>query len=310
MKEAAAFFLDYMTVHPKYGWLVTGPSNSPENSFYISDRKDEEHQLSMGATLDQVLVRDLFVFCLEATEILQVDFEFQQKLKQAISLLPPLLIGKKGQLQEWLEDYEEAQPDHRHLSHLFSLFPGNQITLQGTPELSAAARKTLENRMQREALEDVEFTVAAFAASFARLQDGEHAYKHLTHLIGQLCFDNLLTFSKAGIAGAETNIFVVDGNFGGTAAIAEMLLQSHAGEINLLPALPEKWHTGKVTGLRAKGNLEVDITWENGELVSARIQAFSAGNSFLRYRDQIVPIVLEADFVYTIDKKLNIISKC
>jgi alpha-L-fucosidase 2 len=303
MKEAADFFLDYMIVHPQYGWLVTGPSNSPENSFYVDD---SVHQLSMGSTLDQVLVRDLFVFCLEAAELLQVDYEWQLRLKQAIALLPPLRIGKQGQLQEWLEDYEEAQPDHRHLSHLVSLYPGSQVTLSGTPELSAAARRTLENRMQREELEDVEFTVASFAASFARLQDGENAYKHLTHLIGQLCFDNLLTYSKPGIAGAETKIFVVDGNFGGTAAIAEMLVQSHAGEIHLLPALPEKWRTGKVTGLRVKGNAEVSLIWGNGELVEATLKAFSELRTVLRYRDQAVTLVLEPRKVYTIDKQLQV----
>ncbi|SDM81685.1 alpha-L-fucosidase 2 [Paenibacillus sp. yr247] len=306
MKEAAAFFLDYMTVHPKLGWLVTGPSDSPENSFYI---EDDVYQLSMGSTIDQVLVRDLFVFCLDAAELLQVDMEWQQRLKQAIGKLPPLLVGKRGQLQEWLEDYEEAQPDHRHLSHLVSLYPGNQITVRGTPELSAAARITLENRMSREELEDVEFTVASFAASFARLEDGEQAYKHLTHLIGQLSFDNLLTYSKPGIAGAEKKIFVVDGNFGGTAAIAEMLLQSHAGEINLLPALPKKWPTGKVSGIRARGNIEVNIVWENGELKEAIVQAFSAGQTFLRYRDQTVPLVLASGYIYRIDKQLNVTHK-
>jgi alpha-L-fucosidase 2 len=268
--------------------------------------EDNAYQLSMGTTIDQVLVRDLFVFCLEAAELLQVDLEWQQKLKQAIAKLPPLIVGKRGQLQEWLEDYGEAQPDHRHLSHLVSLHPGNQVTLRGTPELSVAARTTLENRMSREELEDVEFTVASFAASFARLEDGEQAYKHLTHLIGQLCYDNLLTYSKPGIAGAEKKIFVVDGNFGGTAAISEMLVQSHAGEINLLPALPKKWHTGKVSGIRAKGNMEVDIVWEDGELMEITIQAFSEGQTFLRYRDQSVPLVLESGNVYRIDKQLNV----
>ncbi|MDR6551690.1 glycoside hydrolase family 95 protein [Paenibacillus qinlingensis] len=306
LKEAAAFFLDYMTVHPQYGWLVTGPSNSPENSFYIDDPQRSEYQLSMGSTLDQVLVRDLFAFCLEASELLQVDMELQQELKTAIALLPPLMIGRRGQLQEWLEDYEEAQPDHRHLSHLFSLYPGNQVTPEGTPELSAAARVTLENRMDRETLEDVEFTLAALAANFARLQDGENAYKHLTHLIGHLCFNNLLTYSKAGIAGAETNICVVDGNFGGTAAIAEMLLQSHAGSIHLLPALPAKWHTGKVTGLRVKGNAEVDVTWANCELVEARIHAYSAVHTSIRYGEHKVEMALEPNCTYQIDRKLNI----
>ncbi|WP_312886243.1 glycoside hydrolase family 95 protein [Paenibacillus plantarum] len=306
LKEAALFFLDYMTVHPKYGWLVTGPSNSPENSFYMNDPMRSEYQLSMGSTLDQVLVRDLFVFCLEASELLQVDVELQQKLKNAITILPPLFIGQRGQIQEWLEDYEEAQPDHRHFAHLFSLYPGNQITPEGTPELSTAAEVTLVNRMNREMLEDVEFTLALFAANFARLHDGENAYKHLMHLIGQLCFDNLLTYSKAGIAGAETNIFVIDGNFGGTAAIAEMLLQSHAGSIHLLPALPAKWRSGKVTGLRAKGNAEVDVTWSDGQLVEATVRALSAGRLFLRYQDRKIELVLEPNCTYGIDGNLNI----
>ncbi|UKS30871.1 glycoside hydrolase family 95 protein [Paenibacillus sp. HWE-109] len=302
LKDAAAFFLDYMTVHPTYGWLVTGPSNSPENSFYIGDH---EHQLSMGATLDQVLVRDLFVFCLEAAELLEVDGDLQKRLEQAIAMLPPLQIGKRGQLQEWLEDYAEAQPDHRHLSHLVSLYPGDQITIQGTPELSEAARTTLENRMTRAELEDVEFTVAAFAASFSRLHDGENAVKHLTHLIGELCFDNLLTYSKPGIAGAEKQIFVVDGNFGGTAAIADMLLQSRIGDIQLLPALPQAWSTGKVSGLRAKGNIEVDLVWQDGELVEATIQAFSPGNVQLQYRNHVKSLVLQAGAVFKLNGVLQ-----
>jgi alpha-L-fucosidase 2 len=305
LKEAAVFFLDYMTVHPKYGWLVTGPSNSPENSFYPNDLKDGEHSISMGSTLDQVLVRDLFTFCLYAAESLQLDAELQEKLKQAISLLPPLQIGARGQLQEWLEDYGEAQPDHRHLSHLFSLYPGNQVTPGKTPELSAAARKTLETRMVRDGLEDVEFTVATFAASFARLRDGENAYKHLSHLMGVLCFDNLLTYSKAGIAGAETNIFVVDGNFGGTSAFVEMLLQSHAGEIELLPALPKQWHTGRFTGLRVRGNAEVDLSWKNSSLVEVTVKAFSPGGLHLRFQDQTASFTAEAGKVYKFDNKLN-----
>jgi alpha-L-fucosidase 2 len=305
MKEAAAFFLDYMTVHPKYGWLVTGPSTSPENNFYIGDDESDVHHLSMGSTMDQILVRDLFEFCLSSAEALDTDLELQEKLKQSISLLPPLQIGKRGQLQEWLEDYGEASPDHRHLSHLFGLYPGNQVTPHGTPDLSAAARMTLENRMGRADLEDVEFTLAQIAASFARLKDGANAHKQLTYLIGRLCFDNLFTYSKAGIAGAETSIFVVDGNFGGTAAIAEMLLQSHAGEIDLLPAIPEDWHTGKVTGLRAKGNVEVAITWENGSLVEAAVKAFSPGRLHLRFRDQTASFTAEAGKVYKFDNKLN-----
>jgi alpha-L-fucosidase 2 len=309
LKEAALFFLDFMTVHPKYGWLVTGPSNSPENSFYPDDSQDAAHQLSMGPTMDQVLVRELFSFCLSSAELLNRDDELQDKLKRAIPLLPPLQVGSKGQLQEWLDDYDEAQPDHRHLSHLVALYPGSQVTPDRTPELSAAARMTLENRMRGEGLEDVEFTLAQFAASFARLRDGEKARDSLSYLISQLCFDNLLTYSKSGIAGAETNIFVVDGNFGGTAAVAEMLLHSHAGEIHLLPAIPSEWQTGRFAGLRAKGNTEVDAVWKDGRLAEATIRSFSYGRTLLRYRDQTVPLELEPGAEYSVDCELSVTKR-
>lgn len=306
MKEAAAFFLDYMTVHPGNGWLVTGPSNSPENSFYTSNREEGAQQLSMGSTMDQVLVRDLFTFCLETAELLQADPELQAKLKQAIPLLPPLQIGKRGQLQEWLEDYEEAQPEHRHLAHLFALYPGNQITPRKTPELSAAARETLIGRMQTDELEDIEFTAVLFATGFSRLFDGDRALRHITHLIGELCFDNMLTYSKAGVAGAETNIFVIDGNYGGTAAVADLLLQSHAGEIHLLPALPAVWAKGSYKGLRAKGNAEVDVAWENGKLTEATIRAFSAGEAIVRFGEQALSITLVPGHVYRLDPNLQV----
>lgn len=292
LKEAALFYLDYMTVHPQSGWLVTGPSNSPENSFYVGGLTDRSYALSMGATMDQSLIRDLFAFCLEAGEKLGEDETLRERIRGAMALLPPLQVGANGQLQEWLEDYGEAQPDHRHLSHLYGLYPGAQITPRNTPELSEAARVTLTSRMRGEGLEDVEFTLALFAANFARLHDGDRAHDQLAYLIGELCFDNLLTYSKAGIAGAETNIFVADGNFGGAAAIGEMLLQSHAGEIHLLPALPGQWSKGRTTGLRAKGNAEVDLHWENGVLTEATIRAFAPLRTTVRYGDSAVPVEL------------------
>lgn len=308
LKEAAAFFLDYMAVHPDLGWLVTGPSNSPENSFYTGKPEEGAQQLSMGSTLDQQLVRDLFTFCLEAAELLQTDLELQKKLKHAIALLPPLMVGKRGQLQEWLEDYEEAQPEHRHLSHTYALYPSSQITPLATPELSAAVKQTLLGRMQTDELEDIEFTAVLFATGFSRLYEGDRALKHITHLIGELCFDNLLTYSKAGVAGAETNIFVIDGNYGGTAAVADLLLQSSIGEINLLPALPSAWPAGSFQGLRAKGNAEVDVRWEKGALVEATIRAFSEGNTIVRRGDQAVAITLSPGQVYTLDQQLNVVQ--
>ncbi|WP_241781973.1 glycoside hydrolase family 95-like protein [Paenibacillus sp. DMB5] len=304
LKEAAAFFLSYMTVHPQKGWLVSGPSNSPENSFY-PDGSGVSQQLSMGATLDQVLIRELFTFCLRAAELLEQDEELRARLAGAIAQLPPLLTGSRGQLQEWLEDYAEAQPEHRHLSHLCALYPASQITPEETPDLSAAARITLENRMQQDDLEDVEFTAALFALYFARLYDGERAYKHISHLISGLCFDNLLTFSKAGIAGAESNIFVIDGNFGGTAAIAELLLQSRPGEICLLPALPAAWASGSVSGLRAKGNIEADIEWADGQLVRAVLRIHSTGTVSVRLQGQRTVIHAEAGSSYSLNGLLQ-----
>ncbi|WP_274652018.1 glycoside hydrolase family 95 protein [Paenibacillus humicola] len=305
LKEAAAFFLDYMTVHPKYGWLVTGPSNSPENSFYPGEPGEGSHHLSMGPTMDQVLVRDLFEFCLKAAGLLDTDRGLQERLKRTIALLPPLQIGASGQLQEWLEDYAEAEPDHRHLSHLFSLYPGNQITPERTPALSEAAKTTLESRMRGDSLEDVEFTLSLFAAGFARLHDGGRAHDQLAYLLGQLVFDNLLTFSKAGIAGAEANIFVIDGNFGGAAAIGEMLLQSHADAIRLLPALPKQWHTGRVSGLRAKGSAEIGLVWENGRLTRASVKAHSAGTATIRYGELSASLTLVPGAEYLFDGGLN-----
>lgn len=306
LKDAAAFFLEYMTVHPDYGWLVTGPSNSPENHFYGVDRSQGVQQLSMGPTLDQALVRDLFTFCLQAAGLLQIDDMLQQRWKEAIAKLPPLQVGGKGQLQEWLEDYEEAQLEHRHLSHLYALYPSSQITPEGTPEWSKAARVSLENRMLQDELEDIEFTAALFGLNFARLHDGERAYHHISHLVGELCFDNLLTYSKPGIAGAESNIFVIDGNFGGTAAIAEMLLQSHTGVIHLLPALPQAWQTGSVQGFRAIGNVEIDMAWEKGLLTEAVVRTFSTSPVVIRFGEYQVRLDAEPGGLYRLDSRLNL----
>jgi alpha-L-fucosidase 2 len=185
------------------------------------------------------------------------------------------------------------------------LYPGAQITPRGTPELSEAARTTLARRMGREGLEDVEFTLAQFAASFARLGDGANAHKQLTYLIGQLCFDNLLTYSKPGIAGAETNIFVADGNFGGTSALGEMLLQSHAGAIQLLPALPANWRSGSAEGLRARGNTIVDVRWAEGRLAEATIRPGTGGKLTVVCGGMSATLEAEAGRAYKLDGALK-----
>ncbi|MFC5402035.1 glycosyl hydrolase family 95 catalytic domain-containing protein [Cohnella soli] len=304
-KSAAEFYLDYMTVHPANGYLVTGPSNSPENSFYPEGASEGSRSMSMGPTMDTMLVRELFTFCIDASRRLGKDEALREKLERALPLLAPPMIGRAGQLQEWLEDYEEAQPDHRHLSHLYGVYPGNEITPDGTPPLANAAKVTLDNRQRESTLEDVEFTLALFAAGRARLRDGDKAREHLAYLIGELCFPNLLTFSKPGIAGAETYIFIADGNFGGAAAFAEMLLQSHAGEIHLLPAIPSSWPEGSYSGLKARGGAEIGAEWKEGRLISATIKASDSLRTKLRYGETDVEIDMAPGEFRSFDGALN-----
>jgi len=285
LKEAAEFFLDYLVEHPKYGWLVTGPADSPENAFLTPDGKACSE--SMGPTCDAVLVRDLFSSCRQASEVLGCDEAFRVKLAAAQAKLPPLRVGRHGQLMEWLEDFEEAAPNHRHTSHLIALYPSAQISPTRTPELARAARTTIERRLSQRDWEDVEWSRGNLINFFARLGDGEQAHRHLLGLLHEDTETNLLTFSRGGIAGAPANIFCIDGNYAGTAGIAEMLLQSQSDEIVLLPALPKAWPTGRVSGLRARGGFTVDIAWRNGELLTAVITSKQSGPCRVRYRSQV-----------------------
>jgi alpha-L-fucosidase 2 len=304
LKHCAEFFLAYMFVDARNGYIVTGPSVSPENSFFFpsagiqaSSERTEQH-LSLAPTADIVLVRDVFQFCLEATKELQIDESFKSRLQKALQLLPPFKVSSsKGQLQEWLEDFDEAQPEHRHMSHTMALCRSNQISIRHTPDLAKAVANTLKNRQSRSDMEDIEFTAALMGMNHARLNDFENAFRQLGHLIGDLCFDNLLSYSKPGVAGAETEIFIADGNFGGTALLAEMLLRSITDnspsdpaqprmiEIDLLPALPSTaWPTGHFSGMRARGNIEVDLRWDNGKLTEAKLMPYSSVEVTVYYR--------------------------
>jgi alpha-L-fucosidase 2 len=300
LRDAARFFLSYLVEEPTNGWLVSGPSDSPENWYRSPD--GEQCSISMGATCDRVLVEALFRICVEASELLGIDEALRQQLQQAREKLTPFQIGKHGQLQEWLVDFDEAVPSHRHTTHLIALYPERQITPRDNPELARAAEVTIQRRQSAEGWEQTEWVEANFVVYYARLLKGDLALQHLRNLIGDASEHNLLSYSAGGIAGAEQNIYSFDGNAGGSAGVAEMLVQSTNEEIELLPALPATWTEGTVRGLRARGGFIVDVTWREGRLESALIRsselAFTSSelaSTTVRYGDDLIDVTVVPD---------------
>jgi len=292
-RDAAVFFLSCLVPEPNMGWLVIGPSESPENWYLAPD--GTRCSIAMGNTVDRVFVdATLRIFAAAAAE-LGLDVHLRERTEAARARLAPLQIGRHGQLQEWLYDFDEAEPAHRHTSHLCALYPERQIGPRSTPELAEAAEITIERRRSAPGWERTEWVEANFTVYFARLLNGDKALAHLTGLIADASEANLMSYSAAGVAGARQNIYSFDGNAGGTAGVAEMLLQSDGTEIELLPALPTRWRDGSVRGLRARGGYTVDISWRDGRLTNAGIHSAVTATVRVRYRDDTVELALTGD---------------
>ena len=269
MKEASQFLVDFLVDDGK-GHLVTNPSYSPENSYRMADGTIGRQ--TVGAAMDYEIIYTLFHATMDASKTLGIDADYRAKLEATLKRIPDLKIGKFGQLQEWSEDYTENEPGVSHVSHLFALFPADEITVRGTPDLAKAARISLQRRIDHGAGKRG-WEAAWYTNLWARLEDGDRASQHIRGLLST-CAESLLN--------GGGRFFQIDANFGAASGIAEMLLQSHSGVIAFLPALPTAWPEGHFSGLRARGDVEVDAAWKDGRAISGALRPGVAGEFKIR----------------------------
>ncbi|MCZ4244434.1 glycoside hydrolase family 95 protein [Pedobacter punctiformis] len=293
MKEAAEFVQSFL-IKDKNGYLVTAPSMSPENTFILPN--GQQDQITYAPTIDIELIQSLYDACLKAGKLLNDDPEFLRGLSQTLTKLPPIQISKRtGTIQEWIEDYEEAEPGHRHISHLLGLYPAEVIN-PSKPELFEAAKKTLERRLANGG-GHTGWSRAWIINFYARLLDGEKAWQNVQALLQKSTLNNLLDNHPP---------FQIDGNFGGTAGIAEMLVQSQNDYIELLPAIPAAWSNGEVSGLLARGGFEIKMKWEAGKLINAEILSKKGNDCKIKYGNTTISLKTKANQTYQLNKKLKL----
>ena len=271
IKETARFFVDYMVKDPRTGYLVTGPSISPENSFKTADGHD--YCLSMMPTIDRAVVYDIYQACIKSSEILGVDADFRARLQRDIKQLPPYKIGSDGTLNEWSLDVKRSDMSHRHASHLLGLYPFGEISPDKTPELAKACEVFLDKQTHHGQWEDTEWTRGNMVNFYARLKNAPEAYQSLVGLYTGFMRDNLMTVSPAGVAGAQEDIFSFDATEAAVSGACEMILQSYDGCLDFLPALPSQWKDGQIKGICARGGIVADITWKDGRVVAATLRS-------------------------------------